>query len=282
MPVNSPTRIGHDTAPPAANSNIRLTTAMPDAADGPDDLSWAPDDDQLAALHESFDSNWQVPNDVASGYDKFRTYYRANIVPHLPEDRSTPILCVSCGPGYLVNVLNELGYQNVTGIDSDPEKIAHAHERKLTCETARCFAYLKAAGPESYGQVILEQELNHLTHAESIAFLKLCHRALKPGGTVFGYGLNGANPIVGAENLCHNIDHFSTYGEHSLTQIMELGGFRDVKLLPLKLYVFWKNPLNYVGLAVTTVYETYYRILFRMYGKSASILTKKIAAVATK
>jgi SAM-dependent methyltransferase len=247
-----------------------------------EDLSWAPDDNQLAALHESFDSYWQAPDDVESGYAKFRTYYRANVLPHLDDDKSSPVLCVSCGPGYLVDLLREEGYGQITGIDSDPDKIAYANKRGLPCETARCFAFLKAAAPGQYGQILLEQELNHLTHPESIAFLKLCHRALRPGGTIYAYGLNGNNPIVGAENLCHNIDHFSTYGEHSLTQVMELGGFRDVRVLPLKLYVFWKNPLNYVGLAVTTVYEAYYRFLFRLYGKSASIFTKKIAAVAKK
>ncbi len=45
-------------------------------------------------------------------------------------------------------------------------------------------------------------------------------------------------------------------------------------------YVFWKNPLNYVGLAVTTIYETYCRIMFKLYGKNVKILSKKIAAIA--
>ena len=141
---------------------------------------------------------------------------------------------------------------------------------------------MKAAAPEQYGAIVLEQELNHLTHPESIAFLKLCHRALKPGGTIYGYGLNGANPIVGAENLAHNIDHFSTYGEHSLKQVFTLSGFRDPRPMPMKLYVFWKNPLNYVGLVVTGVLEFGFRILFKIYGKNCKIFTKKIAAVATK
>ena len=282
MPVTSPPSITSPSRDPR-DLDAPLVTAdggLPQFTG--DDLSWAPDDDQLAALHEPFDSNWQIPDNVESGYEKFRTYYRANIVPHLPADKSAPILCISCGPGYLVNLLIELGYQHVTGIDSDPEKIVPAQQRGLDCRAARCFGFLKAAEPETYGQILLEQELNHLTHRESIALLRLCHRALRSGGTIFAYGLNGSNPIVGAENLCHNIDHFSTYGEHSLTQVMELGGFHDIQLRPLKLYVFWKNPLNYVGLAVTTLYETYYRFLFRLYGKSASILTKKIAAVARK
>ena len=63
---------------------------------------------------------------------------------------------------------------------------------------------------------------------------------------------------------------------------LQLGGFRDIKPFALKLYVFWKNPLNYVGLAVTTVLEFGMRMLFRMYGKKVSVLSKKVAAVATR
>jgi SAM-dependent methyltransferase len=239
-------------------------------------------DEDLAALHEPFDSYWQAPDDVEAGYTSFFTYYQANILPHLPADKDAPILCVSCGPGYLVNLLKERGYHNVTGIDSDPDKVAYGQARGLDCTAARCFTYLQQQPPETYGTIVLEQELNHLTHRESIAFLKLCHRALRPGGTIYGYGLNGANPIVGAENLAHNIDHFSTYGEHSLKQVFMLGGFRDIELMPLKLYVFWKNPLNYVGLAVTGALELWYRVVFKMYGKNCKIFTKKIAAVAKK
>ena len=62
------------------------------------------------------------------------------------------------------------------------------------------------------------------------------------------YGLNGANPLVGSENLAHNIDHFNTFTDYSLRQVLQLAGFSDIRVMPLKLYVFWKNPLNYVGL----------------------------------
>jgi SAM-dependent methyltransferase len=259
-----------------------ITMNNPTTTPPHDDLSWAPDDAQLSARHEPFDSYWQAPKDIEKGYTSFFQYYKANILPYVPADKAGAILCVSCGPGYLVNLLRERGYTDVTGIDSDPEKVAYGQKRGLNLIAARCFAYLKAARPGQYSAILLEQEMNHLTHDESIAFLKLCHRALRPGGTIFAYGLNGSNPIVGAENLAHNIDHFSTYGEHSLHQVMELGGFPHAKILPLKLYVFWNNPLNYVGLAVTTVLETYYKVLFKMYGKNVNILTKKIAAVAKK
>lgn len=236
---------------------------------------------ELAARLEPFDSYWQAPENVESGYRSFAAYYRANYLHHLPANRDARILVISCGPGYLVNVLAEAGYRHVLGIDSDPAKVAHARGRGLPCETATAFEYLQERHGE-FDVVIPEQELNHLTHQETIDFLQLCHQSLRPGGRVIVYAMNGANPMVGAENLAHNIDHFYLVTEYSLGQLLELGGFTDIRPFALKLYVFWKNPLNYVGLAVTSVLELGMRVLFRMYGKKVKVLSKKVAAVATR
>jgi 2-polyprenyl-3-methyl-5-hydroxy-6-metoxy-1,4-benzoquinol methylase len=237
---------------------------------------------KLAARLEPFDSYWQAPEDVDSGYRSFSAYYRANYLPHLPPDRAARILVVSCGPGYLVSLLAEVGYSNVTGIDSDPGKIEHARRRGLACEVAEAFPFLEARQAPQFDVIIPEQELNHLTVEETIDFLKLCRGALRPGGRVIVYAMNGANPLVGSENIAHNIDHFYNVTEHSLQQILKLAGFADIKVFALKLYVFWKNPLNYVGLAVTGTFELFMRIVFVLYGKKVRVLSKKIAAVALK
>lgn|SRR5690606_15405918 len=236
--------------------------------------------DRLAARLEPFDSYWQAPADVEKGYASFRQYYRHNYLPHMPADRSARILVVSCGPGYLVSVLREAGFSNVIGIDSDPEKVAYGVERNLDCRAARAFEFI-ASSTEPYDVIVAEQELNHLTLDEQIEFLTLCRKALRPGGFVFVYGLNGANPLVGSENLAHNIDHFNTFTEHSLTQVLRLAGFEKIRTLPLSIYVFWKNPLNYVGLAFTGALELFFRVAYKMYGKNVRILTKKIAAIAS-
>jgi hypothetical protein len=93
--------------------------------------------------------------------------------------------------------------------------------------------------------------------------------------------MNAANPMVGSENLSHNIDHFYLVTEYSLGQILQLAGFHQYQPFALKLYVFWKNPLNYVGLAVTSTLEALLRIMFMLYGKKVKILSKKVAAVAS-
>ena len=236
---------------------------------------------KLSARVEPFDSYWQAPVDVEKGYESFYQYYKYNYLTHLPSDKQSKILVISCGPGYLVNLLNKQGYQHVTGIDSDADKIEYAKRRKLNCRVEFAFPFLQQQ-VEQFDVIIPEQELNHLTHEEMIVFLKLCWRSLKPHGLLIVYGLNGANPIVGSENLSHNIDHFNTFAEYSLRQLLAYTNFKNIKVFPLKLYVFWKNPLNYVGLLTTSLLELTFRAIFMLYGKNVKILTKKIAATCRK
>lgn len=236
---------------------------------------------RLSARLEPFDSYWQAPKDVEAGYSKFGAYYRANFLPHLPSARDARILVISCGPGYLIKLLKDQGYRQVTGIDSDPEKIALATRHGLDCHAAEAFPFLEKCR-EEYDAIVGEQELNHLTKAEMIEFLQLCRAALKPGGTLVVYGLNGANPITGPDSLAHNIDHFHTFTDYSLGQALEIAGFHDIRPFPLRLYVFWTNPLNYVGLAVTSLLHLFFRAMFIMYGKDAKIFTKKLGASARK
>lgn len=233
----------------------------------------------LSARLEPFDTFWQAPKDLESGFESFATYYRANYLSRLPEDRAARILCISCGPGYLVDLLRTEGYTNVLGLDSDAKMIETARKRDLPCRQERAFEFLQATA-ERYDVIVPEQELNHLTLDETLEFLELCRSRLSPGGKVIAYGLNGANPMVGAENLSHNIDHFNTYTEYSLNQVLNLAGFSRTEVFPLKLYVFYKNPLNYVGLAVTGLFEILCRIMFKLYGKNVRVLSKKLAIEA--
>ncbi len=237
---------------------------------------------RMSARIEPFDSYWQAPDDVEAGYAKFAAYYRVNVVPHMPAVRDKRILVVSCGAGYLLNELRDQGYHNVSGIDSDPEKVAFGQKRGLACEVATAFEYLEAAAPASFDAIVLEQEINHLTMDESIEFLALCRTRLKPGGLLWTYGLNGANPLVGSENIAHNIDHFYLLADYSYKQLLELAGFapEQIRVHPLELYVFKGNPLNYVGLAVTRLFELACKTGFILYGKKVSVLSKKISATA--
>lgn len=235
-------------------------------------------DDDLTARIEPFDSFWEAPPDIEKGYRTFGEFYRHNYLEYLPEDRNARILVISCGPGYFVRLMGEEGFRRVTGIDSDPEKVAYAERHGLDCRVARAFDFLERAG-EPYDVIFAEQEINHLTKPEILEFLDACRRALRPGGSLLLHSINGASPLTGAEARAGNFDHYNSFTEYSLKQVLEHRGFGGVRVFPLNLYVFYKNPLNYVALGVWTLLSLAFRAGFLLVGKDARIFTKKIGAV---
>lgn len=236
---------------------------------------------ELTAKIEPFDSFWEAPENIEKGYASFYQFYKKNYLPYIPRDKKTKILVVSCGPGYFVSLLTKEGYSNVLGIDSGPAKIKHATEKNLNCQVEEAFPFLER-NKEQYDAIFCEQELNHLTKQEMMIFLKLCRESLIDNGALIVHALNGANPITGAEALAQNFNHYNTFTEYSLRQVLQYSGFSEVKVIPLNLYVFYMNPLNYVLILLDWLYTLFFRFSFLLYGKSNRIFTKKIAAVCTK
>jgi 2-polyprenyl-3-methyl-5-hydroxy-6-metoxy-1,4-benzoquinol methylase len=233
---------------------------------------------ELVARIEPFDSFWEAPDDIEKGYRSFGLFYKDNYARFFPTDKDARILCVSCGPGYLVNLLRELGYTNVLGIDSFPDKVAYAKDRDLNCTVAYAFDFLADAEDAAYDLIFCEQEINHLTKDEILEFLALCRQKTKPGGQFVCFVLNGANPITGAEALAQNFDHQNTFTEYALNQVLTHAGFRDVEVFGLNLYVFYKNPVNYVAMFLAWALSMCFRAAYILYGKKNKLFTKKIAA----
>jgi 2-polyprenyl-3-methyl-5-hydroxy-6-metoxy-1,4-benzoquinol methylase len=236
---------------------------------------------EMTARIEPFDSFWEGPEDVEKGYRTFYQFYKHNYLEFFPNDRQARILVISCGPGYFVNLLVDQRYVNVLGIDSDPSKIAYAVKRNLPCRTERAVPHLRQI-TEGYDAIFCEQELNHMTKEEMLVFLGICRAALKGNGVLIVHGLNGANPITGAEALAQNFDHYNTFTEYTLRQLLGYTGFCDTKIIPLNLYVFYSNPLNYVLMALDRIYSLFFTFSFMLYGKNNRVWTKKIGAVCRK
>jgi 2-polyprenyl-3-methyl-5-hydroxy-6-metoxy-1,4-benzoquinol methylase len=236
---------------------------------------------QLTAKIEPFDSFWEAPDDIEKGYRSFGLFYTDNYSAYFPSDKNARVLCVSCGPGYLVNLLSESGYTNVEGIDSFPEKIAYATSRNLNCKVAFAFDYLAECEDQSFDLIFCEQELNHLTKDEILEFLSLCRRKIRPGGRFVCFALNGANPITGAEALAQNFDHQNSFTEYSLNQVLRHAGFTDANVFGLNLYVFYKNPANYVAMFLAWLLSMSFRATYILYGKKNKLFTKKIGAACT-
>lgn len=238
-------------------------------------------DTSLTAKMEPFDSFWEAPNDIEKGYSSFSKFYRRNYLKHLPTNRDASVLVISCGPGYFVKLLTDHDYENVLGIDSDSAKVEYAQKKGLNCKVENAFPFLRK-NDQAYDVIVAEQEINHLTKEEIIEFLHLCRARLSDNGMLVVHSLNGANPITGSEALAQNMDHYNSFTEYSLRQILELAQFSDIRVIPLNLFVFYENPLNYVGIFLDRLLALIFRVSFMLYGKSNKIFTKKIAAICRK
>ena len=239
---------------------------------------------ELSAKLEPFDTFWEGPEDVEKGYTTLYKFYKHNYLKYMPANKEVKILVISCGPGYFVDMLSRQGYKNVLGIDSDPIKVKPAIDRGLNCKEERAFEFLAENQGKNnlYDIIIAEQEINHLNKEELLEFLELSRSNLNADGQLIVHSLNGANPITGSEALSQNFDHFFTLTEYSLMQALELAKFKNIKVFPLNLYVFYNNPFNYAAIIIDKLNTLVFRINFKLYGKSNKIFSKKIAAICKK
>ena len=219
---------------------------------------------KLTAKMEAFDSFWEAPENIEKGYSSFGSFYRHNYLRYFPGDKDSKVLVISCGPGYMVNLLNKEGYRNVVGIDSIEEKIQPALDKKLNCKQSEAFCFLEK-NQNTFDAIFAEQEINHLTKTEILDFLGLCSKSLRKDGV-----------------LALNFDHYNLFTEKSLEQIVHYKQFGNIRIFPLKLYVFYNNPVNYVGIMLDAILNILFKLIFVFYGKNNKIFSKKIGAVARK
>ena len=100
----------------------------------------------LRATWSPFTTFCEGPEDVAAGFRLFPAFYGRNYGRLLPADRDAPILVLSSGPGYFQSFLKQRGYHDVTGLDSDPAKVAQATARGLRAHAVSSFDWLPRPG----------------------------------------------------------------------------------------------------------------------------------------
>ncbi len=236
---------------------------------------------ELKAKYSPFTTFCEGPENIEKGYNLFYLFHKTNYMNKLPQDTSANILIVSSGVGYFQYSLGRWGYTNVLGIDTDREKIAYAKDKGFNSECVHCFEYLKDKENE-FDFIFVEQEVNHLTAEEFVAFLALCKQALKKAGTIIVCAANAANPLIATEYLGNNVDHYIQIAPHGMEQYLNLGGFNEFTLFSHDFYVIWHNPLNYVAKCITILLHAALRVVFMMYGKKNKIFTKRFGAIACK
>ena len=241
-----------------------------------------PRSDKLAAQMEPFDSFWEGPEDVEKGYRTFKAFYRANYLKHVTPNKDAKILVISCGPGYFVNVLNQAGYFDVTGIDSYEDKVEQGKFHGLNCVHARAFEYLAEQDDESFDVIFGEQELNHLTKDEMIEFSVASPSEAEAGRPAHLPRPEWRQSDRRRRDACSELgppEHFHQLLAQPGPGAHWLRGAKNLRAAPLRLL---QEPRELCRLGADRKLHFLFQVLFKIYGKFNKIFEKKIAAVAIK
>jgi 2-polyprenyl-3-methyl-5-hydroxy-6-metoxy-1,4-benzoquinol methylase len=116
--------------------------------------------------------------------------------PHLPEDKASVVLDVGCGRGYALELLRDLGYSNLSGIEIDAGQVKFACSRNLAVICVEDSSDFLCGKKETYDLVLLMDVLEHITPSSHFAFLSAIRESLKPGGTLICTVPNAASPVA--------------------------------------------------------------------------------------
>ena len=235
--------------------------------------------EKYSVVHDNEDAdNWQ------RRADRFSLYFEHNISQWLPVDRDARILEIGSGRGYLLNYLRQQGYVLAHGIDACPESIETARQRDLNCECADAFQYLCRTDKGKWDCIISIEVIEHFTKEDALILTKLIYTKLRPEGRLIFKTDNGYN-LMAYSALCYDITHEYLFSQQSMKQLFVWSGFNlaNIEIKGSFSWVFWKNPLNYIGLSVETALNLFTKLLHRLYGRNTTtIFTKSILAKAVR
>ncbi|MEK6252562.1 MAG: class I SAM-dependent methyltransferase [Actinomycetota bacterium] len=155
-----------------------------------------------------------------------------NIRRRLPRDRNIRILDIGCGQGYLLDVLREAGYPQVSGVDVSAEQVEIARLRGLDVTQGDVFDFLREhlGGFDAITAVDL---IEHFDKADVLRLLDDVARALKPGGILVGQVPNGESPF-GGRYIYGDFTHGTAFTQRSIAQVLHATGFTEVRSFPVE------------------------------------------------
>lgn len=174
----------------------------------------------------SADIPFARPEDAASG---LLDMLRRVVSDHLPDDKTTPVIDLGCGPGLLVHVARKAGYTDVAGVDISPQQVEAAERLGIDgIRQGDVMETLKSLAPASQGAVLSFDVLEHMTRDELIALIDAVHRVLKPGGRWIVHSCNAEAPFFGRVRY-GDLTHEQGFTATSLNQVMIASNFSSVR-----------------------------------------------------
>jgi 2-polyprenyl-3-methyl-5-hydroxy-6-metoxy-1,4-benzoquinol methylase len=185
----------------------------------------AGDTDFRNGLYRSYVSSFQGADlDRA----RWQAWYRHKLMPllnGLPPQAT--ILDLGCGPGQMLQLLQESGFTHAAGIDTSAEQIELATAYGLNAKRADAFEYL-AGVPGRVDAIIAVDFIEHFEKPEQVKMCRAIHSALRPGGRLILQTPNGEGLFPG-HCIYGDMTHLSVFNAGSLAQLLRVEGFEEIQ-----------------------------------------------------
>lgn len=223
-----------------------------------------------------------IYKDAEKDFAIYYRYFNKNYSKFIPNNKNINILDIGCGMGHFIHYLQKKGYPNHLGVDMSEENIKFCKTKGFHVEHVDIFDFLKS-NTEPFDAIVMNDVIEHLSKEEILRLLDLMHNNLTTEGIVIIKAPNSSNPILGSSSRYVDFTHKISFTEESLSQVLKVCGYKNVKIYPQDIYIFYLNPINYFAKLTANILNIIFRLTFILYGrKSTKIFTKDIIAVAKK
>ena len=138
-------------------------------------------------------------------------------------------LDVGCATGMLTAFLKEQGFDQVVGVDLNPELIEQAqHNVEAEFHVADAGEFLK--GGRQFDVIFLLNIVEHIERDQLIDFMTSVYQSLKTGGFAIVRTPN-MNNILAAAHLADDLTHCTGLTEQSFHQLAQAAGFSKIHFL---------------------------------------------------
>jgi 2-polyprenyl-3-methyl-5-hydroxy-6-metoxy-1,4-benzoquinol methylase len=183
---------------------------------------------------EYFESTYKHCNNLTpKHYEKMAEEFDTLYAGIVPRDKKTSFLDIGCGTGQFLYYLAKKGYRDFLGIDVSRQQIDYC--KKNISENVHCVDAFEFLNDKvgSYDVITAHDVLEHIPKHNSVHFVQLIHSALKSKGMSIMRMPNMSNPFS-LDSRYNDFTHEIGVTEKSLYQLLWLGGFRNIEILPSK------------------------------------------------
>ena len=209
--------------------------------------------------------------DTENKIDWFREYAKNNYLFFLKgrEKSSSRILEIGCNKGYLLYVLSEFGYQNLSGIDLSDDDIIVAKKMNPNShiECIDAFSYLQDIS-NTFDVIILKAVLEHVPKEDIFPLLNLIHNSLKSGGIVI-IDVPNMDWLFASHERYMDYTHETGFTRESIAQILR-NVFVDVSVYKGNAVLSYRGILSKMKYYLRPIILSIIHIILIIIGEGAS------------